>query len=96
MRISSSLLALVTTALLQALSDTPADSQERFKARNLLPSYARRLRDVGPAVGALSAELAGGGGEKRFSERYGGSGGDVTPETSVYIGVGRAITISGR
>jgi hypothetical protein len=81
--------------LLQALANTPLDSPERFKARALLPGMAKRLRDLGPAVGAV-IEVLGATDSTQLSSRYGGESTSTSKSEAVYQSIGKTITISGR
>jgi hypothetical protein len=57
----------------QVLAATPEDSQERFNARKLWPSFAKRLRDVGPAAPVVAGLITGSQDkEETLSELYGG------------------------
>lgn len=80
---------------MQALADTPLDSQLRFKSRAILPSYAKRLRDVGPAVNAL-IESQGIQFSEALSSKYGGAGAATAPADLLLQSIGSSITLSGR
>lgn len=79
----------------QELADSPADSELRFRSRALLPGYAKRLREVGPAVSTLiSAD--GLLDVSQISSRYGGDAEGPTPADELLKCIGATITISGR
>lgn len=79
----------------QELADSPADSELRFRSRALLPGYAKRLREVGPAVSTLiSAD--GLLDTSQISSRYGGEAEGATPADELLKCIGATITISGR
>jgi hypothetical protein len=80
---------------LQELANTPVDSEERFRARALLPGMAGRLRAVGPSIGALLPAL-GETDDAALTARYGGEATTESPAEAVYRAIGRTITISGR
>lgn len=73
----------------QALAATPADSEERFRARSRLPTFAKYLREVGPATPVV-AGLVTGDKEGSLTEAYGGTG-DTGKSIAVpiYESVGR-------
>eukprot|EP00892_Ulva_mutabilis_P002477 jgi/Ulvmu1/1222/UM109_0020.1 len=79
----------------QELADTPADSELRFRSRALLPGYAKRLRDVGPAVSTLLS-TDGLLDTTQISSRYGGEAEGITPADELLKCIGATITISGR
>lgn len=83
------------SALSQDLANTPLDSPERFKARALLPGMAKRLRDLGPAVGAV-IDVLGATDHDQLSSRYGGDATSASKSEAVYQSIGKTITISGR
>jgi hypothetical protein len=80
---------------MQALADTPIDSELRFKSRASLPSYAKRLRDVGPAVNVLITSQ-GLQYTDTFSSTYGGEGSGSSPADQLLRSIGNTITLSGR
>jgi hypothetical protein len=58
----------------QELAATPADSQQRFNSRVLLPGMAKRLREAGPAAPVVAGQyIAGGDKEATLSVEYGGT-----------------------
>ncbi len=57
----------------QQLAATPADSEERVAARSRLPTFAKYLREVGPATPVV-AGLVTGDSEGTLTEAYGGTG----------------------
>ncbi|EIE25710.1 hypothetical protein COCSUDRAFT_46344 [Coccomyxa subellipsoidea C-169] len=81
---------------LKELAGTSMDSQERFKARRLLPGMAKRLREVGVAAPVLAALVRGAQKESVVSEMYGGAGGERAATDEVYSAIGDIVTISGR
>ncbi|KAK9842800.1 hypothetical protein WJX74_002574 [Apatococcus lobatus] len=85
-----------TLTELSKLAATPADSQERFRARAILPGMAKRLREVGPAAPIVAAAVSGNLREAGVSKRYGGQAGLQGATDAVYQGIGSVITISGR
>jgi len=80
---------------LQELADTPEDSELRFRSRALLPGYAKRLREVGPAVTTLLS-TDGLLDTSQISSRYGGEAEGSTPADELFQCIGATITISGR
>jgi len=82
---------------LRELAATAPNSDERFRARRILPGMAKRLRELGPSVPPLVALTAEGGAEAQLSYEYGGTGGDTSGgAVPIYIAIGDVITISGR
>lgn len=60
----------------QALAATPEDSEERFRARALWPSFAKRLRAVAEAAPVAVAAVTGAADkEETLGEMYGGKAG---------------------
>ena len=73
----------------QELAATPSDSEERFRSRNRLPTFAKYLREVGPATPVV-AGLVTGDKEGTLTQAYGGTG-DAGKSIAVpiYESVGR-------
>lgn len=65
-----------------------------MRKQRLIPTYARYLREVGPAAPVVASLANGGSREVQVSEVYGGEsgGGAANP---LYAAVGRVLTISG-
>lgn len=82
---------------IQGIAATSPDSAERFQARKLWPSLAKRLRLVAEAAPVVAGIVTGGDKEATLSEMYGGKGAEGRAVTdAVYMGLGRVLTISGR
>eukprot|EP00879_Flechtneria_rotunda_P002977 GHRR01003195.1.p1 GENE.GHRR01003195.1~~GHRR01003195.1.p1 ORF type:complete len:247 (+),score=70.83 GHRR01003195.1:79-819(+) len=75
---------------------SPLDSKERFDGRKMWPAYAKWLRQVGPSAPVAAAVINGTDAEATLSSEYGGSGGSNASVDSVYIALGKVLTISGR
>ena len=58
--------------MLQKLAATPADSQERFRARAILPGMAKRLREVSFTFCLMHfmAAMKGNASSPSFRERF--------------------------
>ncbi|KAG2429388.1 hypothetical protein HXX76_011153 [Chlamydomonas incerta] len=82
---------------IQALAATPEDSEERFRARALWPSFAKRLRAVAEAAPVAVAAVTGAADkEETLGEMYGGKAGGAGAADAVYAALGAVLTISGR
>ncbi|PNW81769.1 hypothetical protein CHLRE_06g259450v5 [Chlamydomonas reinhardtii] len=82
---------------IEALAATPEDSEERFRARALWPSFAKRLRAVAEAAPVAVAAVTGAADkEETLGEMYGGKAGGAGAADAVYAALGRVLTISGR
>lgn len=73
----------------QQLAATALDSEERVRARSRLPTYAKYLREVGPATPVV-AGLVTGDSEGSLTQAYGGTGqGGQSISVPIYEAVGR-------
>lgn len=83
---------------LAALAATPADSEERFRSRRVLPAFAQYLRPVGEAAPVVAQLVTRSSSkEATLGALYGGEVTEGTAVTDeVYQAIGRVLTISGR
>ncbi|GFR42361.1 hypothetical protein Agub_g3057, partial [Astrephomene gubernaculifera] len=82
---------------IQGIAATPPDSGERFRARAFWPAYAKRLRAVAEAAPVVAGVVTGAGdSEETLGAMYGGKAQGAGVADTVYAGLGRVLTISGR